>query len=103
MFISIILSLIFGRWFIAYLYFFTDWFYWIFDTKFRPIIWFILMPFTLLRYSAVQNWYYGHWWFWQVVVMIIAILIDISSLGSATTSEQWDDSENEIDDDVDYE
>lgn len=86
MLIWIIFSLILGRPFIIYLYYFTDWFPWIFDTKFWPIIGFLILPLTLLWYSAVENWYYGHWWFWQVIVMIIAVLIDISLWGGGDNS-----------------
>jgi hypothetical protein len=37
----------------------------------------------LLWYSAVNNWFNGQWGFWQIVVLIIAILIDLSSDGGS--------------------
>jgi len=44
------------------------------------ILAFIFMPYSLLWYSAVMNWYGGIWGFWQVAFLIVAILIDVSSL-----------------------
>ncbi|HSL71318.1 MAG TPA: hypothetical protein VK864_13810, partial [Longimicrobiales bacterium] len=44
-----------------------------------PILGFFFLPTTLLWYSAVQNWWAGHWGALQVIGLIIAFLIDTSS------------------------
>jgi hypothetical protein len=67
----------------VFLYFFTHWFTGIFETWYWPLLGFIFMPYTLLWYSAVTNWY-GHWGFWQIGILVIAILMDLSSNGSAS-------------------
>lgn len=43
---------------------------------------FIFMPFTLLWYSVVMNWYGGVWGMWQVLFLVIAVLFDLGSLFS---------------------
>jgi hypothetical protein len=66
-----------------YLYFFSGWFTGVFDTKGWPILGFVFMPRTMLWYSAVANWYGGHWGFLQIAILIIAILFDLG--GGKTT------------------
>lgn len=75
----------FPRILIIILYLLSQWFTGVFDTKLWPIIGFLFMPYTLLWYSAVSNWFDGYWGFWQIVVLIIAILIDLSSDGSSAS------------------
>lgn len=67
----------------VYLYFLTNWFAGVFATQLWPILGFILMPYTMLWYSAVINWYGGEWGYLQMGVMLIAILADLSSGGGA--------------------
>lgn len=67
----------------VYLYFLTNWFSGVFATQLWPILGFILMPYTMLWYSAVINWYGGEWGYLQMGVMLIAILADLSSGGGA--------------------
>jgi len=61
------------------LWFFSNWFTGVFDTKIWPILGFIFLPFTMLWYSAVVNWFNGEWSWWQVIVLLIAILSDLNS------------------------
>jgi hypothetical protein len=75
--------LFFPRLLIIILYLSSGWFAGVFETKIWPVIGFLLMPYTLLWYSAVNNWFNGQWGFWQIVVLIIAILIDLSSDGGS--------------------
>jgi hypothetical protein len=63
---------------IALLWFFTSWFHGLFDTILWPIIGFILLPTTLLWYTAVQHWFGGHWGLWPVVGIVVALMIDLS-------------------------
>ena len=73
----IILGLLIPRITIALLYFFTNWFQGIFHGLLVPIFGFILLPTTLLWYSAVQNWFQGEWGSIPVIGMIIALIIDL--------------------------
>lgn len=68
----------------AYLWLFTNWFSGVFQTQLWPILGFIFMPYTMLWYSAVVNWYGGEWEFLQIAVLIIAVIADLSSNKSAT-------------------
>jgi hypothetical protein len=77
--------IIFPRLLIIILYLSSQWFTGVFDTKLWPIIGFFFMPYTLLWYSAVSNWFNGHWGFWQIALLIITVLIDLSSDGSSTS------------------
>jgi len=80
----VILALFVPRLVSIYLWFFSDWFPGVFETHLWPILGFLFMPYTTLWYSAVVNWYQGDWGFWQIIVMIIAIVADISSDSSAS-------------------
>jgi len=66
---------------IALLWFFTDWFAGLFPSLLWPVLGFLLMPTTLLWYSAVQHWFGGEWTLWPVVGIIVALLIDLSPAG----------------------
>jgi hypothetical protein len=78
-----LLVLYFPRLMILYLRFFTDWF----STGpnwFWGILGFICAPFTLLWYSAVQVWFGGRWDIMQVILLVIAIVIDLGGGFGAT-------------------
>ncbi|HYU64658.1 MAG TPA: hypothetical protein VEK36_00095 [Candidatus Paceibacterota bacterium] len=77
--ISILIGLVFPRLLVAYLWFFTNWLRGIFTGIFWPLIGFIFAPYTLLWYSAVQNWYDGVWGIWQIIILVVAIVADLSS------------------------
>jgi hypothetical protein len=44
------------------------------------------MPYTLLWYSAVIQWYGGVWGNFQLIILVVAVLADLSSSGSAASS-----------------
>lgn len=76
-------GLVAPRFLIVGLWYFTNWFQGVFETKLWPILGFILLPITLLWYSVVTNWYHGEWNGWRVAVLIVAALADLSSENSA--------------------
>ncbi|MEX2341052.1 MAG: hypothetical protein WD605_01905 [Candidatus Paceibacterota bacterium] len=82
----IILGIFLPRLVSVYLYFFTGWFMGVFETQMWPILGFIFMPYTMLWYSAVVNWYGGEWDLWQIVVLGVAIISDLSSNKGGFTS-----------------
>jgi hypothetical protein len=59
----------------------TTWFRGVFDAWFWPVLGFLFAPFTLLWYSAVQNWYDGVWGGWQIAGLVLALLLDFSPAG----------------------
>ena len=63
---------------IAFLWFMTNWFGGVFDSLLWPVLGFLFAPTTLLWYTVVQNVFNGSWGIFQVVVMVIAIMIDMS-------------------------
>jgi hypothetical protein len=75
----VIAGLFVPRLVLIYLYFFTAWFSGVFETQMWPILGFIFMPYTMLWYSAVMNWYGGEWDVLQIVVLVVAIISDVSS------------------------
>ena len=77
----ILVALMIPRLTILCLWLFTSWFKGIFESAIWPVLGFFFLPITLLWYTAVQNWYGGHWGGWQILGIIIAILLDISPGG----------------------
>jgi len=77
-----LLALFAPRLVVALLFFFTQWFHGIFDSLLWLILGFILLPTTLLWYTAVQHWFGGQWTLWPIVGIVVAILIDVSPAGS---------------------
>ena len=67
---------------VGLLWFFTHWFDGLFPTLVWPIIGFILLPTTLLWYSAVHHWFGGAWTLWPVVGIVVALMIDLSAVRS---------------------
>ena len=78
-----LIALAIPRGLIIGLWFFSDWFNGIFESALWPILGFVFLPTTLLWYSAVHNWFGGHWGFWQVAGVVIALMIDTSPGHSA--------------------
>lgn len=74
----VLAALILPRVTIVYLWFLTNWFGGVFNSLLWPILGFFFAPTTLLWYSVVQNVFDGAWGLFQVVVLILAILTDIS-------------------------
>ena len=83
MWLFAILGLIFPRIAALILYFFTAWFTGVFATVLWPVLGFIFAPYTLLWYSVVINWYGGSWGTLQLVVLVIAVIADLSSSGKS--------------------
>jgi hypothetical protein len=58
--------------------------YWL--SPIQPWYWlligFIFLPITTLWYAAVFNWFGGEWNWWQVVVLGLCIIGDLSSTSS---------------------
>jgi len=63
---------------IVLLWLFSSWFDGIFTSILWPIIGFIFLPATLLWYTAVYNWYDNSWGTFQIVVLVIAVIVDLS-------------------------
>ncbi|MFN3301707.1 MAG: hypothetical protein ACK413_01600 [Patescibacteria group bacterium] len=80
--------LLFPRLLIIFLKVLTDWFNNLFRGWFWIILGLILAPWTLLWYSVVQNWFYGIWGIWQIVILILAIIIDLFSLSRIGSFEE---------------
>jgi hypothetical protein len=77
----IILALLVPRVLIVILWIFTNWFQGVFDTVIWPVLGFLLFPTTLIWYSMVQNWFHGVWGFFQIFVLILVVMIDLSPAG----------------------
>ena len=56
----------------------TGWFIGVFPNILWPLLGFIFLPTTLLWYTAVAHWYAGVWTGWRLVVLIVALVIDLS-------------------------
>jgi len=82
-----LLILIAPRLSIAAIWYFTAWFEGVFETALWPLLGFFFTPFTLLWYSVVENVYGGQWDTLQIVVGVIALLIDLSPSSSKRKKE----------------
>lgn len=71
------IALMAPRFLIILLWLFTTWFKGIFSTALWPVLGFIFLPTTLLWYTAVHNWWDGHWGTLQVIGLVIALMIDV--------------------------
>ncbi|MGH7657365.1 MAG: hypothetical protein ACREL6_03955 [Gemmatimonadales bacterium] len=76
-----LLALLTPRIVVVLLWLFTGWFQGIFSTALWPVLGFLFLPTTLLWYTAVHNWYGGEWGALQIIVMVIAVIIDLSPAG----------------------
>lgn len=57
----------------------SGWFNGVFETRLWPLLGFFFLPLTLLWYSVVTNWFAGQWTWWQLVILIAAVLGDLHS------------------------
>lgn len=73
-----VLALFVPRLVVAVLWFFTHWFDGLFDTLLWPVLGFLFAPTTLLWYSVVENVYGGAWNTLQIVVLVVALMLDLS-------------------------
>lgn len=78
--IALIIALLLPRTIIVLLFLFTSWFNGVFNGWIVPAIGFIFMPYTVLWYSVVVNWFGGQWGLWQILIMVIAVGFDFSHL-----------------------
>lgn len=73
-----LLALLAPRLIIALLYLFSGWFNGVFvNGIIWPILGFLFFPFTMLWFSAVQNWSGGEWTVVNIIVMVIAVFMDL--------------------------
>ena len=63
---------------IVLLWLFTSWFDGIFTSTLLAIVGFLFLPATMLWYTAVYNWYDNNWGAFQIIVLVIAVIIDLS-------------------------
>ena|SRR5688572_29552682 len=75
--LGVIIALIAPRFLIVMLWLFTSWFKGVFATALWPILGFFFLPATLLWYTAVHNWWDGHWGVFQIIGIVIALMIDL--------------------------
>jgi ABC-type antimicrobial peptide transport system permease subunit len=75
--LAVLIALMAPRFLIVLLWLFTSWFKGIFGFALWPVLGFLFLPNTLLWYSAVQNWWDGHWGVLQIIGIIIALMMDI--------------------------
>ena len=81
-----VLALLFPRVVMVILWLLTDWFTGVFNSVLWPVLGFIFLPITTLWYSAVVNWYGGQWTGTNIVVLILAVLLDMGSWGGGYKS-----------------
>lgn len=79
--IGILAGLLVPRLLIAGLWLLTPWFDGMFGTHLWPLLAFLLMPTTLLWYSAVQHWFGGEWSLVPLIGIIVAVLLDVAPAG----------------------
>jgi uncharacterized membrane protein len=83
-FILALIGLCAPRFLTVLLWLFSTWFEGVFETRAWPILGFLFLPFTLLWYSVVVNWFHAEWAWWQVAILILSIIGDLSSGKGAT-------------------
>lgn len=76
-----LIALLAPRVVVVLLWLFTSWFQGIFSTALWPVLGFFFLPTTLLWYTAVHNWYGGTWGPVQIIILVIAVMIDLSPAG----------------------
>jgi apolipoprotein N-acyltransferase len=73
------IALSFPRLIVAYLWFFSSWLHTAFDGGILwPLLGFFFAPTSLLWFAVVQNYYGGQWGTLQIVLMVVAVLMDLS-------------------------
>jgi hypothetical protein len=87
--IFLIFALITPRLVLILLWFFSNWFNGIFATIIWVIIGFIFLPTTLLWYTVVFNWYDNSWGTMQIVLLVVALIIDLYP-ASGTRKKRWE-------------
>jgi hypothetical protein len=79
-YVVVAFTLLAPRLVVALVWLFTRWF----DGMFSSLLWlvagFIVLPTTVLWYTAVQHWFGGHWTLGPVVGILVALAIDLAPL-----------------------
>jgi hypothetical protein len=78
-----LLALFVPRVVVVGLWLLTPWFQGLFESLLWPVLGFFLAPTTLLWYSVVVNVYDGEWGALQIVIGVIAVVIDLSPASEA--------------------
>lgn len=78
----LLLALLTPRLLIVVIWLMSDWFSGVFASILWPLLGFVFLPTTLLWYTAVVHWYGGVWESWRIVVLILAVVIDVSPAGA---------------------
>ena len=81
-----LVALLFPRVLIAVLWIFTNWFNGVFSSLLWPVLGFVFLPVTMLWYSVVINNFGGAWNITNIIVMVLAIVIDMGSWGGGYKS-----------------
>jgi len=81
-----LIALLFPRILIAVLWIFTNWFNGVFSSLLWPVLGFVFLPVTMLWYSVVINNFGGAWNITNIIVMVLAIVIDMGSWGGGYKS-----------------
>lgn len=76
-----LIALLAPRVVVVLLWLFTSWFQGIFSSAIWPVLGFLFLPTTLLWYTAVHNWYGGTWGPVQIIILVVAVMIDLSPAG----------------------
>lgn len=82
--VVVFFSVLLPRVVLLLLWFFSNWFTTITLNWVLVLAGFILLPYSLLWYTAVQNWYGGTWGAVQIGVMILAVLFDLGAFKSTS-------------------
>lgn len=85
-----LVALAFPRVLIVILWLLTDWFDGVFNSVLWPVLGFFFMPVTMLWYSVVVNHYGGQWSTLNIILMVLAVVIDIGSWGGGYKSRNRD-------------
>lgn len=72
----ILFGLFVPRLVIFLLWIFSGWFS-VIPNALYGILGFLFLPYTLLWYSAVEQWYDGTWGALQIIVLVIALIADL--------------------------
>jgi hypothetical protein len=75
------IALLFPRVIIVVLWLFTDWFSGVFNSLLWPVLGFIFLPISMLWYSVVINNYAGQWTTLNIIIMVVAVILDMGSWG----------------------
>jgi len=84
----LLVGLVFPRLILFLLWLFSNWFE-RFPDWIVGILGFIFMPYTLLWYTAVLNFYSGTWGFFQTIFLLVAVLADLYSLLSSWRASRY--------------